>query len=273
MSVQALSAAFDMRGIGASEKLVLLALANYANEKMVCWPSQDTLAGDTELSERTVWTALKNLEAKQVIARQPRKRADGTRASDVFTLLFPAHMRAEPVAKSAKPSRNSCDDQSQISQDHPATVATPTTFEPSTNHQKEEPLVIKESATVWMARLEQARDEAGDVLDTTSTGTMHARDLRALCEPASGEPCDWEEVVDAVRLCAARQRQRGKPLRTFAWVKDDAIALRDKRLNANNPGPRETHERSRSDRRQAAFTDRLGDIAAAMDAAFEPEAG
>lgn len=273
MSVQALSAAFDMRGIGASEKLVLLALANYANEKMVCWPSQDTLAEDTELSERTVWSALKNLEAKEVIARQPRKRADGTRASDVFTLLFPEHMRAKPAAKVAKSARNSCEDQSQIASDHPATVATHTTFEPSPNHQKEEPVVIKESATVWMGRLEQAREEAGDVLDTTSTGTMHARDLRALCEPSSGEPCDWEEVIDAVRLCAARQRQRGKPLRTFAWVKDDALALRDKRLNANNPRPRETHERTRPDRRQAAFTEKLGDIDAAMVAAFEPEAG
>lgn len=128
MSVQALSAAFALRGLSPSEKLVLLALANFANEGLQCWPSQERLAADTELSARTVWSALKGLEERGVLVRESRKRSDGTRATDVFTLNLDD---PKPVAKSAKPTRKSCETQSQILQDPVATVATLTTFEPS----------------------------------------------------------------------------------------------------------------------------------------------
>jgi hypothetical protein len=135
VSVQALSCAFALRGIGASEKLVLLALANYADANMRCWPSQDRLAEDTELSARTVWSALKSLEEKRILSRQQRTRADGTRTTDVFTLHFALTIQPSPVAKSA----NGADDHSQNLQDQVATVATLTTFEPSdSNRQKSE---------------------------------------------------------------------------------------------------------------------------------------
>jgi hypothetical protein len=130
VSVQALSCAFALRGLGASEKLVLLALANYADASMCCWPSQDRLADDTELSARTVWSALKGLEEKCIVSRRQRKRADGTRSTDVFTLHF------DQVAKAASGGN----DHSQIPQKQVATVATLTTFEPSKNHQRESSL-------------------------------------------------------------------------------------------------------------------------------------
>lgn len=137
MSVQALSCAFAIRGLAPSEKLVLLALANFANEQMQCWPSQERLALDTELSCRTVWTSLKSLEAKALVSRASRKRSDGTRATDVFTLHFSLQVWSEPVANSANSTRKSCEIQSQILQEPVAAVATLTTFEPSV---REEPL-------------------------------------------------------------------------------------------------------------------------------------
>lgn len=131
MSVQALSCAFAIRGISASEKLVLLALANYANEKMQCWPSQETLAEDTELGARTVWGALKVLEEHRILSRISRKRADGTRSTDVFTLHFAGTVSAQPVANPAKSDRKSCEIKSQDLPNQVATVATLTTLEPS----------------------------------------------------------------------------------------------------------------------------------------------
>ena len=132
MSVQALSMAFSVRGLSSSEKLVLLALANYANETMVCWPSQETLANDTELSSRTIWNALQSLEGRKVISRAKRKRADGTRASDVITLHFGSETAAtDQLANPAKSTRKFCEDNSQILPNPLATVATLTTFEPS----------------------------------------------------------------------------------------------------------------------------------------------
>lgn len=116
----------------------------------------------------------------------------------------------------------------------------------------------------WRARLDEATAAAGDALDRTSTGLMHARDLRAFVDPASGEPCTWEEVMDAIRLCAARARTRGKPIRSWSWVKDDVLALRDKRLNAILPDPKPPHERPHSD---AKFLARQANHAAAFEGA------
>lgn len=130
-----MTCAFAQRGLSPSEKLVLLALANYANEDMACWPSHETLAVDTELSERTVYAALKELESKGIVARERRRRTDGTRTSDRITLHFAGviHQTAIP-AKSTRKSRSS---NSQISQDQVAAVATLTTFEPSVEPSEE----------------------------------------------------------------------------------------------------------------------------------------
>ena len=92
MSVQALSSAFAIRGLTPSEKLVLLALANYADANLRCYPSHNTLSADTGLSERTILTVLKSLEEKQVLSREARRRGDGSRASDLITLCMCGEM-------------------------------------------------------------------------------------------------------------------------------------------------------------------------------------
>lgn len=86
MSVQAISAALKLRGLGPSDKLLLLALANYADAELRCWPSHSTLAEDTGLSQRTILTAFKRLEAAGIITRTLRHRPDGSRNTDVISL-------------------------------------------------------------------------------------------------------------------------------------------------------------------------------------------
>lgn len=87
--------------------------------------------------------------------------------------------------------------------------------------------------------LEQAKAAAGDGADLTRPAMHHAADLRALVEPKSGEPCTWAEVLDAIAMTAMRQKAKGKPIPSWSWVREDALALRDKRLNAANPMPAE----------------------------------
>jgi DNA-binding transcriptional MocR family regulator len=60
----------------ARRKLLLLALANYADETGVCWPSQETLARDTEQSVDTVQRQLDVLEKLKLLerARMPKRR-------------------------------------------------------------------------------------------------------------------------------------------------------------------------------------------------------
>lgn len=247
VSVQALSCAMVLRGVSASEKLLLLVLANYADDSMSCWPSHKRLADDTCLSQRTILSLLKSLQDRRVISRKERFRRDGSRTSDVITLHFSGEVASPPPEDS---------DTGPVKSTTPggAGISPLTTFEPTTEPSEELTVVAQRGlAPDWQSRLIEASRAAAGMIDQTSTGTMHAGDLRALCEPVAGEPCEWPEVLDAIRVCAARAKVRGKPIRSWSWVKDDALALRDKRLTASNPAPREAHEQpSRPDAKLAA---------------------
>lgn len=86
MSVQAITWALDYAAGSVTEKVLLLVLANYANEFGVSWPSQKTLADQTVLSERTVRRVLADMERRGVIRRIVRRRGNGSRQSDMILL-------------------------------------------------------------------------------------------------------------------------------------------------------------------------------------------
>jgi len=86
MSYPAMAWARTIKTGSATNKSVLLAVANYANEDGVCWPSQERLAEDTELSRRSIVRALDDLEAAGHITRERRHRSDGSRKTDLITL-------------------------------------------------------------------------------------------------------------------------------------------------------------------------------------------
>lgn len=66
-------------------KLLLISLANYADERGQCWPSAKRLAEDCETTERTVFTWLKKLEEMNLISHQTRSE-DGMKTSNLYTL-------------------------------------------------------------------------------------------------------------------------------------------------------------------------------------------
>ena len=84
MSVRAMSWAWD-RPVGSNQKLVLLRLADHANDEGLCWPSQDTMHVKCGIGERTVRDCLSALEACGLISRQPRWR-NGRRTTDLIRL-------------------------------------------------------------------------------------------------------------------------------------------------------------------------------------------
>lgn len=83
-----------------TRKLLLLVLADYADEAWSCFPGQATLAAETELSERSVRRQLAELEADGFITRTERRRDNGYRTSDRIVLCG-ANTSAEQPAKSA----------------------------------------------------------------------------------------------------------------------------------------------------------------------------
>lgn len=87
MSIAALNWALDCDPGSASRKLVLMVLANYADEHGRAWPSQTTIAKKACLTDRSVRTALAELERDGFIERRKRgKRPDGTNLTDVLVL-------------------------------------------------------------------------------------------------------------------------------------------------------------------------------------------
>lgn len=90
MSFQAMAWAASQTTGAPARKALLMAIANYADEKGVCWPSRETLADDSEQSVDSVDRHLRELEASGFIKRSKRegRRSDGGEQSRLITLLF-----------------------------------------------------------------------------------------------------------------------------------------------------------------------------------------
>lgn len=89
MSILALAWAKRQRTGSATRKLVLLTLADYADDTGMAWPSQQTLAEDTELNVRSIRRALIDLEKLPLIKRYKRApMPSGERQSDRIQLLL-----------------------------------------------------------------------------------------------------------------------------------------------------------------------------------------
>lgn len=120
MSYAASRKVWQMSLHDAGAKLVFLNLADRANARGVCWPSQKTIARDTGLSERTVRAKLRQLEDEGLILRTPR--AEGrVRVSDLITLRLPTGR--DPATRAAGLRQNlpvsAGDDCRQIDHDQP----------------------------------------------------------------------------------------------------------------------------------------------------------
>ena len=106
MSVRAIDAVINLRGVSSSEKLVLLVLANYASpETGECFPSQRRFADDTGLTDRTLRNVFKALEDKGLMQRQERRRPNGSRRSDLIVLTFEGVTRQPETISACRPAQ------------------------------------------------------------------------------------------------------------------------------------------------------------------------
>jgi hypothetical protein len=96
MSWQATAWAVEQTTGSPGAKLMLLTLANYADETGCCWPSQETLARDTEQSLDSVQRYLRKLEKLKLIRKVARPMGSGRWSSRTYFLPI-------TVAKMSKP--------------------------------------------------------------------------------------------------------------------------------------------------------------------------
>lgn len=86
MSVHASAWAWKQEVDDPSTKLVLLKLADSANDDGVCWPSQRTLARECGLTERSIRYKLGKLVNLGLLKIEERRRPDGSKASNLYYL-------------------------------------------------------------------------------------------------------------------------------------------------------------------------------------------
>jgi SOS-response transcriptional repressor LexA len=115
-----------------ARKVLLLVLANYADEDGICWPSQETLAKGTEQSLDTIQRQLKKLEQKELITVAARPQGRGRWPGRTYKLNMPVAEKTEPqtAAQSrvndATTEAQPAGDRAATSTDHRAATGTAT---------------------------------------------------------------------------------------------------------------------------------------------------
>lgn len=91
MSVRASTWAWSLEEVMGSEALVLLALADQANDEGFCWPSQEKLAPKARQSVSTLRRSLRSLEKMGLLTTITRSSTRGRRSN-----LYLLHIGARP---------------------------------------------------------------------------------------------------------------------------------------------------------------------------------
>ena len=137
MSVAASRAVWASAPVGGGELLVLLALADHADEGGLCWPSATTLAAHVRLSKRQVLRHLLKLEDRGLLFIERRA---GPAATNRYRLTLP-QLVVTPTTPRAGDTGVTADDTSPVtpasppvddahdtgSDTHDTTLVTPTT--------------------------------------------------------------------------------------------------------------------------------------------------
>jgi len=84
MSFQAMSWALK-QPVKTTEKLLLLVIANYADEQGQAWPSVETLCRDTGMSRATIQRSLRKLEKLGFLSTKKRMKSHA-QTSNLYTL-------------------------------------------------------------------------------------------------------------------------------------------------------------------------------------------
>ena len=74
--------------MSATSRLLLLLLADHANEQGVCWPTVSHLADEVACTPRSVQRSIKALVEHGVLQVVPRKTEDGGQASNFYRLIL-----------------------------------------------------------------------------------------------------------------------------------------------------------------------------------------
>lgn len=122
MSVHAMSWAFSLP-VPPGEKLVLLALADRANDDGECWPGRESLATKCSIGLRTIDGHILSLQKKGLLAVEHRR--DGKK---IKTNLYRLFVGQQPISE---PAESAACKKLEPAESAPASFDTKTGFEPA----------------------------------------------------------------------------------------------------------------------------------------------
>jgi len=107
MSFRIAGAAWKVEDIHPTTKLILLCLADTADDDGTCWPSQGTVAKKCGVSRQTVNSHIEKLCKSGFLQKHRRKREDGSDMSSILVITLPpscflqgSHKGSYPPVKS-----------------------------------------------------------------------------------------------------------------------------------------------------------------------------
>ncbi|PIL20758.1 hypothetical protein P775_07995 [Puniceibacterium antarcticum] len=216
MSHKATNWAIQQRGLMPATKLVLWHLCDRHNPDFGCFPSQDQLAADVEISRSSLNTHLEKLEAAGLIRRH-RRHSEGThrRKSTRYILGFEADFEREPCPESGhgKPQKP-CPD---FGKSHVQNLDTNLVREPVTTTAREADIVGDAEAACLAA--------CGEGLSPASRTAITA--TRQVIADWQAKGFDLNADI-LPTLTERTKRERTDPIRTWEYF-TPAIAARHAR--------------------------------------------
>lgn len=182
-----MSAVWDRKDLDPSERLVMLSLADHADDDGYCYPSIKRLCERSSLSERTVQSTIKKLVGRGFLTVNYGAGRNGT---NVFIIsATPANLAppqiSHPAADAPRKSRTT---PPQISHLPPATVApkpSRTIKEPSDNNTGEAVACLAEVVGEDLAKAFVAHRKASKSPLTVGASQLIAKKLAGFADPAA----------------------------------------------------------------------------------------
>lgn len=146
MSVKLMSLVWDLPDLTQSETLVLLALADHADESGECWPSVDRVAEKARIKRRAAQRVIGKLEDSGLI--EVDRSRNGRGQTSRYTLHV-EHPIEKGVRETPKEKRVSFATEKGVRSDTPPVSPTTPVREPSSNHHEPPREVNKVAWASW----------------------------------------------------------------------------------------------------------------------------
>ena len=205
MSIRAMNWAWG-QPLAPTSKLILMALADAADDEGLCWPGIRTLASKCSVSGRTVQRTIKTFVNQGILIVEERRRPDGRQTSNSYLLAlrqYPDNLSPPPLRPKGGGDNSDIGRVTQPSQGRGDVTVSPQ--EPPLN---------------YLSKPQQPYEQCGSGTDIVFPRKLTDLEREAIIKMAGETPPeDLQQLVDELAsVLASENTIRTTPLRWFQGV-------------------------------------------------------